>query len=168
MPWSYEEGKGWLAERITAHAPKSILDVGVGAGTYAQLLRPRLLGTSMIGIEVFEPYRGMFGLDDLYDELLIGDARTIPWPKADVVIMGDVVEHMPYDDAVLMWSKARNAASAAVFVSLPIVEFPQGPEFGNDHERHEHDWTHADVLAMPGVVDYLAGEVLGCYEVKPS
>lgn len=162
------QGKDWLVERITARNPKSILDVGVGAGTYAQLLRPHLPGTVMIGIEVFEPYRAMFDLDAHYDELLIGDARTIPWPKTDVVIMGDVVEHMTYDDAVIVWRTARRAASAAVYVSVPIIFAPQGADFGNEHERHRHTWTHADMLAMPGVVDSWAGSVLGCYEVEPA
>jgi hypothetical protein len=168
MPYSHEEGKDWMVDRITARAPKSILDVGVGAGIYAQLLRPRLPGTCLIGIEVFEPYRAMFHLDDLYDELLIGDARTIPWPKADVVIMGDVVEHMPADDAQLVWSKARDAAQEAVYVSVPIINYPQGAHYGNEHECHVQTLTHDQMLEYPGVVAYWAGAVLGCYEVKPT
>lgn len=168
MPYSHEEGKDWLAERIVAHAPASILDIGVGAGTYAQLLRPKLPGTAFIGVEVFQPYVQMFGLDQLYNEILLGDARHIPWPQVDVAIMGDVLEHMPYEDATALWKYARTRVSKAAFVSMPIIEYPQGMMHGNEYERHHATWTHDLALKQPGVVDHWAGSVLGCYELKPS
>lgn len=168
MPYSAWEGKDWLQECIVNNSPASVLDIGVGEGTYALLLRPKLRRAHFTGIEIFEPYVEMFNLRKLYDRLIIADARDIEWPKADVVIMGDVIEHMVYDDAVKLWDKARHAARKAVFVSLPIVDFPQGPEFGNDHECHLHTWTHEQVMALPGVVKCWVGELLGCYKVSPA
>jgi hypothetical protein len=167
VPYSDEQGKDWLIPRIVEHAPTSILDIGVGAGTYAQRLRPRLPGTHFAGIEVFEAYVPMFNLTDWYDHLILGDARDVEWPPADVVILGDVLEHMRYDDAVAMWDRARAHAAKAVFVSLPIIHAPQGAEFGNEHERHLHTWSHDDVLALPGVIDSWAGSVLGAYHISP-
>lgn len=168
MPFSDAEGKDWLADRIVGHAPASILDIGVGAGTYAQLLRPLLPYVTLTGIEVHEPYVAMFDLDNWYEKLIIGDAREIDWPTVDVVIMGDVLEHMTYQDAAAMWDKARNTARTAVFASLPLGVHPQGAEFGNEHERHVHSWTHRQFMRLPGVVGSWRGRVLGCYEATPD
>lgn len=168
MPYSDEQGKDWLSERIVGRAPTSILDIGVGAGAYAHLLRPKLPDTRFIGIEVYEPYVPMFSLESLYDELIIADARFGKWPTVDVVIMGDVLEHMTYDDAIELWGKARDTARSAVYVSLPIIEYPQGPMYGNEHEVHEHTWSHADVMDLHGIESYWTGSVLGCYEVRPT
>jgi hypothetical protein len=167
VPYSDAQGKDWLQECIINNSPASILDIGVGAGTYSRLLRPKLRRAHFIGIEVFEPYVEMFDLHEHYDELIVADAREVEWPRVDVVIMGDVIEHMAYDDAVAMWDKARRTARKSVFVSLPIIFAPQGAEFGNEHERHMHHWTHEEVLKLPGIVKYWTGDVLGCYKVSP-
>jgi trans-aconitate methyltransferase len=161
-----------MADRIAAHQPRSVLDVGVGCGTYATLLRPLLPRAWFIGVEVHEPYVHRFGLRTRYDALYVCDVRDLdPLPDADVVILGDVIEHLPHADAVTLWARARRAARLAVFAALPVVEWPQGEVDGNPHEAHLHTWSHADVLALPGVADwYDPGwpTQTGAYEAKPG
>lgn len=130
-------------------------------------LRPRLPGCVLIGLEIFEPYVAQFGLRERYDKLLIGDARTAPFPTVDVVILGDVLEHMTREDALAVWDKARRAARMAVFASVPLGDFPQGAEYGNNYERHLTTWTHAELRALPGVVECAPGRVVGVYEARP-
>ncbi len=165
MPISSPEGKDWTRSRITALAPASVLDVGAGAGTYAKLLAgarpPRLTA-----LEVFEPYVETYGLRDLYDEVLLGDARTTELPAADVVVLGDVAEHMTVEEAQDLWRRAGEAAGRAVYMSIPIVHYPQGELEHNHHEVHVvDDWDHDKVLAaFPGITDFFRGEVVGVYE----
>jgi SAM-dependent methyltransferase len=168
MPTSAAEGKTWIIPRIVALNPKSLLDIGAGAGTYAHFLRSRLPSTMMVGVEIFAPYVERYGLKKLYDHVLVGDARYCPLPTVDVVIMGDVLEHMPYEDAVILWRRARALADKAVFASLPIIEWPQGPEEGNEHEAHVHTWSHEDVMALDGVTDFWVGPNIGVYQIEPS
>jgi hypothetical protein len=164
MPYSSDEGKGWITSRIMERRPSTVLDVGVGCGTYAHLLRPGLPGTRMIGVEVWQPYVHRFRLDVLYDTLIVGDARTVGFPFTDVVILGDVLEHVGEDDALALWQKCRDTAPV-VYLSLPIVHWPQGPEEGNPHEEHVAHWTHLDVLdRLEGITDYREGDVVGVYE----
>jgi hypothetical protein len=99
---SSDEGKSWIKERIgllAAPGPLAIVDVGPGVGTYAKLLAGPDV-KRMVGIEVWEPYVRTYRLHDYYDELIIGDVRTVPIPATDVVILGDVAEHMTADEAL--------------------------------------------------------------------
>ena len=171
MPVSSTEGKDWTVDRIRAHGPASILDVGVGAGVYEQLLRPVLPGARFVGVEIFEPYLEQFNLRDRYDEVLLADVMDLnPLPTADAVILGDVLEHLEHPDALVLWRRAREAARSAVFLSLPIVEYPQGEVGGNAHEAHLHTWSHEAVLAeLDGIVDWYAPpwpHQVGAYEAK--
>jgi hypothetical protein len=168
MPWSVEEGKEWITDRVVKCSPRTLLDVGAGSGTYELVLRPAVPDCLFVAIEVHEPYVAQFDLARRYDEVLVGDARHLTWPEADVVVLGDVIEHMSREHAEGLWSKARATARQAVFVSLPIIELAQGPMFGNEHERHLDTWNHDEVMAMPGVVAGKAGSVVGVYEVAPS
>lgn len=165
MPISSTEGKSWTKERITALGPVSVLDVGAGAGTYARLLAGEGV-TRLIALEVFEPYVSTYGLRELYDDVVLGDARTIELPGADVIILGDVAEHMRRDEALDLWERAAHAARVAVYLSIPIVHYPQGALEDNDHEVHVvDDWDHEKVLAaFTGIGACWTGDVVGVYE----
>jgi hypothetical protein len=165
MPISSTEGKDWTRAKVRELAPESLLDVGAGAGTYAKLLgddRPARL----TALEVFEPYVERYGLHELYDEVLVADARTTELPEADVVVLGDVAEHMSVAEAQDLWRRAAGAARRAVFMSIPIVHYPQGELEHNAHEVHVvDDWDHDKVLAaFPGITDSFVGDVVGVYE----
>lgn len=188
MPYSSVEGKDWLVAQVWSalrSAPlrhnaetggvlaPSVLDIGAGSGTYAELLKrtdPGNIGAvHAIAVEIHAPYVPRFNLRAKYDEVIVGDARELVLPAADVVILGDVLEHMSFGDARRLWHKVRNIATTAVFLSLPIVEWPQGPLDGNEHEAHLHSWTHASVLAhLPGIVEFSRGESIGVYRAYPS
>lgn len=184
MPYSSDEGKAWMRTQILAAlraapvryhdgdqlAPR-LLDIGAGSGTYAGLLAQEMspwLLPHMTAVEIHEPYVGRFGLRRLYDEVVVADARTVTFPRAEVVILGDVLEHVPLDDAIALWRKAREAATVAVFLSLPIVEWPQGESEGNPHEAHVETWDHDTVIGLlPGIRECWRGEQIGCYRAEP-
>lgn len=165
MPISSTEGKSWTKDRIAALGPVSVLDVGAGAGTYAKLLAD-LDTTRVTALEVFEPYVSTYRLQELYDEVLVGDARTTDLPNADVIILGDVAEHMERDEALDLWERAARAARRAVYLSIPIVHYPQGALEHNDHEVHVvDDWDHDTVLVVfTGIGAHWTGDVVGVYE----
>ncbi len=168
MPTSSMEGKDWLLPRIRAELPGTVLDVGAGEGTYARLLGDVPAGTRLIALEAHRPYVARFGLGDLYDQVIVGDARRRRFPAVDVVLLGDVIEHLEHDDAVAVWNKARAAARRAVFASIPLGEHPQGAVNGNEHERHRASWSNAAVHQLGGVVASWTGSVIGVYAIAPS
>jgi Methyltransferase domain len=169
MPASAEEGRDIMQSWIRAKYPRSILDIGAGSGTYAKLWQNVAPRPYLIGVEIWEPYVEGFDLHRLYDQVIIQDVRSWKykhWPRADVVILGDVLEHMERADAIRVWSLATTVAHKAVYLSIPTVPCPQGEVHGNPHEEHViSDWTHDQVLAtFPGISWYWQGSIVGRYE----
>ena len=157
--------KSW----VMAQHPNSVLDVGAGCGTYAkwwQYLAPR---PYLIGVEIWPPYLTAYSLRDLYDYVMVRDVREMSltdWPRVDVVILGDVLEHMSRADALRVWNLACASARKAVYLSIPIVPMPQGAMQGNPHEEHVvPDWTHEQVLeTFPLISWHWTGTIVGRYE----
>ncbi|MBY6363729.1 class I SAM-dependent methyltransferase [Rhodococcoides corynebacterioides] len=168
MPMSSTEGKSWTRDRVFALAeegPVSVLDIGPGVGTYAKLLAgPHV--DRLTGIEIWQPYVDTYRLHEYYDEIVVGDARKVDLPDADVVIIGDVAEHMTEADALTLWERCTAAARKAVYLSIPIVHYPQHEIEGNPHEIHvDEDWNHERVLAsFAGIGAYELGGEVGVYE----
>ncbi|MET9521510.1 class I SAM-dependent methyltransferase [Streptomyces coeruleorubidus] len=174
MPTSIAEGKDWSLRLFEQHKPDTVCDIGPGEGTYAKLFRPAHQGIWWTAIEIHKPYIRRYGLKStktrtMYDEIHNLDARVAPGHvfHRDLVIFGDVLEHMARGDAVDLLRKAEAAEAWNILVSLPIVEAPQGEVDGNPHEEHLHHWDASDmdsVLAeLGGKVQSMRGETLGVW-----
>ena len=174
MPTSIVEGKDWSLEQFKRHLPDTVTDVGPGEGTYAKLFRPVHKGIWWTGIEIHKPYVAKHKLRStktrsMYDEIHVEDARKSDQHlfHRDLVIFGDVLEHMPREDAVALLGKAEEAGAWNILVSLPIVEAPQGEVDGNPHEAHIHHWDADDMWqvlnACGGKLEYRYGDTLGVW-----
>jgi hypothetical protein len=164
MPRSLIDGKAWLSHVVPRRRPASVLDVGPGLGTYSDLLRAVTPRAYWSCVEVFAPYVDRFALADKYDLVHVADIRVFAWPQEyDVVILGDVLEHMPLLDALDVWAAAR-AHARQVVLSIPIVDYSQGPQHGNPHEAHVHTWSHADVVRLlPGITCWRVFDRIAVY-----
>jgi hypothetical protein len=169
MPYSSDEGKDYTRTFLSVCNPTSVLDIGPGAGTYGRMVRSLPGGWRIrcMAIEVCVTYVSQFDLPHLYDQVIVGDARTTPFPDVDVVILGDVLEHMHEYEAVAVWYKALAAAKTAVFLSIPTVPWPQEGTPENPHEAHVSDWTPEKVLAtFPYIDSYMIGEEVSVFVAK--
>jgi hypothetical protein len=130
MPYSHDAPKGWALTRIEqlawAHTAGrlDILDVGPGAGTWG--------GCDYVTVAESDQPVG----------------QGIPKWTWDLVILGDVLEHMTQPEALAVVDQAL-AHADAVLVVVPLGEWPQGPEEGNPLEAHVSTWDESDVLALP-------------------
>lgn len=167
MPASIRENDSDVIAFVKAEGVFTVLDVGVGWGTYSTMLRDYV--SFIDGIEAWQPYFDQFDLRSRYDMLIQDDVRTLAtqhWRgKAvpyDLIIFGDVLEHMERDEALEVWAWAHDIARWGL-ISLPMGHYPQGPEYGNPFEVHveggltggellehgndfgpfEHFWTYA-------------------------
>jgi len=160
MPYSSEEGKEWMKKTILDLNPSSVLDIGAGSGTYFDLAAQK--GQKWWAVEIWSPYIQQFGLANKYDGIILGDVRDILWPKVELTIFGDVLEHMSKEDALIVWNKAISH-SRYVLLSIPLGEYPQGAYEGNEYEEHKSTWTHEECMRLPGVKASEEGKVVGTY-----
>jgi hypothetical protein len=146
-------------------AALTFLDVGAGAGSNLEFYRPWFPNSRWIGVEVWQPYVDRFSLVDRYSHVLIDDVRRVPLPPADVVLLGDVLEHMSIEEASEVWLKATAAArDGVVLASLPLGEYPQGAVHGNPYEAHRSTWTQETAdLHLPGARLLAVNEVVGLF-----
>jgi SAM-dependent methyltransferase len=164
VPYSDPSNIEWIKWVLDLKQPKTVLDIGAGAGKYGRLVKEVLPDAEVTGVEIWGPYVKQFGLDEIYDTVHICDARIYPFFSYDMVFLGDVLEHMTRSEATDIWRKVSRSAKYAV-VSIPIVHFPQGDFEGNPFEIHVEDhWTHDEVLEyFPGITGYQLFEKTGIY-----
>jgi hypothetical protein len=159
MPGSARENDKDLRNFIWHHPEiLRVLDVGPGRGTYAKVLKG--LGLTIDAVEIWTPYISRYGLEAKYNRVISEDIRLWQDFDYDLVIFGDVLEHMSADDSLLVWKKASLQATYGM-ISVPIIHYPQGESHGNPHEVHIQDHLTPDQIRT----DYGPFEVDLCYKV---
>lgn len=127
--------RDYVFDRFSTDA--TIIDVGAGRGKYRILLRTY---PNVDACEVWEPTVVAEGLHDLYRHVFVRDFVDLTgsswWHDTDydLVIMGDVLEHMTVDDAQRSLARIRGD----VVVVVPFM-YPQDEEHGNVYQRHIQD-----------------------------
>lgn len=124
----------------------SVLDVGACDGKWARLLWQALPdGAKMDAVEVFKPNAAQ--VMGYYDNVYAGDILTYEYSRGryDLVIFGDVIEHMDVKKAqvVLRYAIER---TRDILVGVPF-RYKQGELYGNPWERHIQDDLTAELMA---------------------
>lgn len=150
MPGSARENDADLLAYIGDNHTRTILDVGAGSGTYQRIIGRRV--THIDAIEAWQPYVEHYALTERYRHVTVTDIRHLATAgvtygtRYDLVIFGDILEHMSRDDALDVWTWAHAIACAGL-ISLPMRHWAQGPEHGNHFEAHHDDHlTGTDLL----------------------
>ena len=127
---SYDYGKtevcAWIREHFARDA--EILDVGASDGKWRQLL-PEY--PNMDAVEIFRPHLKNLGG---YRQPFIADIRDFAYSWYDLIIFGDVIEHLSVPDAQRVLAYARPRCRDMI-VAVPYL-YPQGPAYGNPYEIH--------------------------------
>ena len=167
MPYSDPANKSWAEQKLRDMNFKSVLDVGAGAGAYGKLARAINPEALIDAIEVWTPYIAEFGLHNIYNNVFNYEAKDHNNWAYDVVIFGDVLEHMSKDEAFELYKRASEQCSYILF-SIPIVHLPQGAWGGNPYETHVTDhWHHEDILQeFNNLIDFAVYPVTGIYLAK--
>jgi 2-polyprenyl-3-methyl-5-hydroxy-6-metoxy-1,4-benzoquinol methylase len=164
MPRSHPETKPWIIEKINSVQVETILDVGAGVGTYSNLLADAGWSGNITALEVWEPYIEGYSLREKYDSVINLDVRDNADYNYDLVIFGDILEHISKEDAIKVWEKTAHQAKYAV-IAIPTIHYPQGELEHNPHEEHiKDDWSVKEVLeTFSDIVDYWNGEETGAF-----
>lgn len=154
--------------------PESVVDVGIGFGKWALLLREWAMskaaedgdltpidGLLVYGVESAPYFAAMPWIDALYDDVIWGDAtEAVARWRPDLVLMVDVVEHWPVF-AGLAHVAAWVGANVPVIVSTPIDPVMYELDYyGEGCPRHCSRWTAEDAAKV--------AEATGCELVAAS
>lgn len=168
MPVSAVENKSTVQEWYRAIDPDIVVDIGPGEGTYAKLMNGINTRAIWFGIEAWGPYVGKYHLHDHYDEVIIADIRYTALERVatrpDLVIIGDVLEHLTKPEAQQTLDRLRTWCPN-VIVSIPLIHLPQEPYEGNWFEIHRDHWYHEEMIDFlgKGLRDTKKGDILGYY-----
>lgn len=176
MPVSIQVQITNCVTKIVGAAPESVLDVGCGFGKWGYLCReyldafngrwrPEDWTTRIDGIEFFEPYI----LDHqraLYSHITIGDIRDLchQIDRYDVIIAGDVIEHMHKDEAEEVVETLYAKTDKLLIVNIPLgTGWDHPAQYGNPAELHRSEWykedfdgyaTEWETYRLPAGIDY--------------
>lgn len=165
---SLGEGKYETMLWINDIKPSTVLDVGAGAGMYKLLIDRMMpsysLPKTVDALEIWKPYIDEFDLEDLYDNVYNEDVRNWDNWDYDLVILGDVLEHMSKEEAISVWDKVSKQAKFAI-ISIPLGHNHQDAYNGNPYEEHVTDgWNVDEILDnFTGIVKMKPMSIVGIF-----
>lgn len=145
------------------------LDVGPGAGKWQIKINQRFNNAKIEGCEIFPKYVEKYNLREKYHKIHISNILDFEWENEyyDVVIIGDVLEHLTIEDANKLLNKCKSKGALTI-VQVPWMS-PQGPYDGNDHEEHIQADLNPQVMTnrYPDLDYIVCDKTTGAYYLPP-
>jgi len=126
---------------------KLALDIGCGNSSPLSALRPRI---STIGVDAYPEAIEIARKKGLHDQYIIADIlKEDPESllkhsqisgKCDIVGLYGVIEHLPKRLSYDLLERCEKLTSKYIIVETPHGFVEQGPEFGNEFQRHLSGW----------------------------
>lgn len=149
MPSSYADSFPGIVHLLIQADPKRVVDIGPGWGKYGLACREYL--PELESLRAIEVAPGRLPTQDaIYDMVYTDDVRdliAIPdfWPRFDLALVIDVIEHMDKIDGHLLLT-ALQEAGLDILVATPKVFFEQHVDC-NPFEDHQCLWTGDDFVS---------------------
>ncbi len=170
MPHSPHWSISTMIEHVVRLQPRSVMDVGHGYGKWGFLIREALdfvgqrhareeWAVRIDGLDAFPQSSPL--LEWAYNNLEVADVLTVSGEISgyDVVLLGDVIEHMPKHDGIRLLTELLNQ-NRSVLVNTPRAYFEQHDIGGNPFERHRSYWSPDDFSRWPADIDVRGGTLI--------
>lgn len=144
MAFSYSFFKNdvsnYLKQKFEHNA--KILDVGAGEGTYYNYLNDYF--KEIYAVEIFKPNIKNYSLNKKYKKVYNIDIKNFKYDKYDIIIFGDVIEHLTTKEAQDVLKYAYNRCKEMI-VAVPY-ELEQGIAEDNVYEIHKQADLTPDIM----------------------
>jgi hypothetical protein len=140
----------------------TILDVGAGCGTYADILNEY---KNIDAVEIYEPYINKYDLKTKYRKVYKTNILDFEFDYYDIIIMGDILEHLTIDDAQNLINKLYNKCKQLI-ISVPFLMKQYGLE--NKNEDHIQDDITEEIMVTryPSLQKTWSNNIIGVYFKK--
>lgn len=154
-----------FVEEICPNKSSRILDVGPGRGTYNKLLKRR--GYKILdAVEIYFPYIEKFELEKIYHRVFHCNIVDFEYQHYDIVIMGDVIEHLEISDAqkVIMYAQQH---SNLILIAVPYLLEQKGSQLDGSGDHRQPDLTREIFLERyPGFELLIDNDQVGVFYFK--
>lgn len=121
------------------------LDIGCGQSSPLSEFRPAVWTA---GVDAFEDAVSAARSQKLHDAYLVADVLSVEPAEIveqlggqfDLVTMYGVIEHLPKRQGFELLERCEAITKRFLLLETPNGFVPQGPEFGNEHQRHLSGW----------------------------
>lgn len=128
---------GFMENQIRNIEPKTAVDVGAGNGNIGKMIKGIDENCHIIGVEIFGPYIEQFKIYEIYDRIIIDDIKNvINTLSGDLIIFGDVLEHMNKEEAMNIISVAVKNFKH-IIINAPCGFMSQEEVNENKYEIHK-------------------------------
>lgn len=140
----------FVARLVKQGECQTALDIGCGQSSALSGFRP---GLQTFGLDASESALEVSRRARVHDHYILGDIlKTAPETilqanggrRFDIVAMFDVIEHVPKRLGLELLEACEQLTSKFVIVVTPNGFLEQGPEFGNEYQRHLSGWFPHD------------------------
>lgn len=127
----------WVADSN----PRRVLDIGCGSGYLTARIDAETNAEEVVGIDSDSDSIQVARRRDCEATFHVGDAFDLEWAddSADVIVFGDVLEHLETPEAALREARRVLAPGGSVVVSLPAYRALWGPH--DEHNGHHDRYT---------------------------
>lgn len=121
-----------------------VLDIGAGAGAFACLKDKYVV---VDAVEVWEPNVRKNNLESKYNHVYNMDIMDFDFEENsyDLVILGDVLEHLTVEDAQMLIAKMKKYGVKNGIIHVPFL-YEQGAKYGNEYETHHQEDLTEEVI----------------------
>jgi SAM-dependent methyltransferase len=146
----------------------TVLDIGCGPVSGLSRFRPSI---RMVGLDVFEQVLAEARAQGRYDDYVLADILKVSSEELlerfggqpfDLVTLIDVIEHVPKRQGFELLEKCERLTCKYILIVTPNGFLEQGPEYGNEFQRHLSGWFAHDFEGM----GYTVHGAVGCKALR--
>lgn len=147
----------------------SVLDVGCGHGKWGYLLkkyRDPDQALYVAGIDMFEPHVEALRSEGVYDEVVVGNATSLPYPDKsfDCAVACEVLEHLTQEQGEILIAELKRVTRKAFVVTTPSFSCLRGG--GQTLDGFNEFEAHKAFYSLKGFRELGFTQVIGVGHLK--
>ena len=128
----------FTAQLVANGEIKTALDIGCGTSSHLSRFRPKVETTGLDAHRDAIDRAKERGVHNHYIEAdILQDNINAQF---DLVTLYGLIEHLPKTDGFRLLDRIEKLSSKFILLETPNGFVPQGPEFGNEFQRHHSGW----------------------------